>query len=257
MSRMGEREQDPEADWITTAVRSASPRRILFASADISDFSDLASALSDRAIEMTTVESTETATQLMQGCTFDAVVLDSRLATPHPIRACRQMVALNAGPVLFLADAGGENERVAALDAGAEDCADRTCSPTELAARVRAVARRGTCSRWPGTAAIRVRGWRLDLRTQSVTAPHGATTILSSQMLHSLMALMEHSGEALSPDQLNTLIEPKLSKGQPEEVDWRVRVHRLRSALRTLDPSVDAIRCIRGRGYAFAPWASR
>lgn len=237
--------------WPADALRSASLRHILLVSEDLVDHGELASAFRDRAIEVTGARCRVSAARVMQEAMFDAIVLDGRVGTPAPIQACRQMVAMSAGPVVFIAESDAEAERIAALDAGAEDSVDQSCGPKELAARVRAVARRARGQREPKATVLQAQDWCLDLRTQSVTSPNGATAVLSPKMLDLMMALLDHAGEALSTDRLNELLGAH-APGGSRDIDWRVRVHRLRVVLTSLDPSGPAIRSIRGRGYVFA-----
>lgn len=239
--------------WPAGVLRPTSTRHILLVSEDLVDHGELASAFRDRAIEVTGARCRVSAARVMQETTFDAVVLDGRVGTPAPLQACRQMVAMSAGPVVFIAQSDAEAERIAALDAGAEDSVDQSCGPRELAARVRAVARRARGQREPKATVIQAQDWCLDLRTQSVTSPNGATAVLSPKMLDLMMVLLDHAGETLSTDRLDEMLGG-YAPGGSKDIDWRVRVHRLRAVLTSLDPSNSAIRSIRGRGYVFASW---
>ncbi|HEY4416973.1 MAG TPA: response regulator transcription factor [Verrucomicrobiae bacterium] len=75
---------------------------------------------------------------------FDAVVLDIMLPGRDGLSVLRQLrVQKVTTPVLLLSARGEVNERVAGLDAGADDYLPKPFELAELVARVRALTRRG------------------------------------------------------------------------------------------------------------------
>jgi two-component system, OmpR family, response regulator len=79
---------------------------------------------------------------------YDAIVLDVMLPGISGFETCRQL--RNAGvwsPVLMLTARDGVDDRVAGLDAGADDYLTKPFSFAELLARLRALARRGSSER--------------------------------------------------------------------------------------------------------------
>jgi len=76
---------------------------------------------------------------------FDGIVLDIMLPGRDGLSVLRQLRAQgNRTPVLLLSARGEVNERVAGLDAGAEDYLPKPFVVAELVARVRALGRRGS-----------------------------------------------------------------------------------------------------------------
>src|ERR1035437_1594307 len=76
---------------------------------------------------------------------FDAIVLDIMLPGRAGFRLLRQLrEPQNAPPVLLLSARGEVNERVEALNAGADDYLPKPFVIAELIARVRALGRRGS-----------------------------------------------------------------------------------------------------------------
>jgi two-component system KDP operon response regulator KdpE len=72
----------------------------------------------------------------------DAVILDLVLPDGNGIDVCRELRRWTTAPVLVLSAVGDEQEKVAALDAGADDYVTKPFGVDELLARVRAALRR-------------------------------------------------------------------------------------------------------------------
>ena len=132
-------------------------------------------------------------------------------------------------------------DRVAGLDAGADDYLVKPFSQDELQARMRALLRRDVVR---GDNVLKSGGIVLDPSTRTVTRD-GTPVELSKREFALLAALLERPGTALSKAQL----EERLY-GWGDEVESNaveVHVHNLRRKL-----GADAIRTIRGVGYAIA-----
>src|SRR4029077_21041533 len=72
----------------------------------------------------------------------EAVILDLVLPDGSGTDVCRELRAWTDAPVVVLSAVGDEREKVAALDAGADDYVTKPFSVDELLARLRAVLRR-------------------------------------------------------------------------------------------------------------------
>jgi two-component system KDP operon response regulator KdpE len=72
----------------------------------------------------------------------DALVLDLVLPDGSGVEVCREVRGWSALPILVLSAVGDEREKVAALDAGADDYVTKPFGTDELLARLRAVLRR-------------------------------------------------------------------------------------------------------------------
>ena len=73
---------------------------------------------------------------------FDLVVLDLNLPKVSGEEVCRRLRDSSDVPIIMLTAKGGEDERVAGLELGADDYLVKPFSPRELVARVRALVRR-------------------------------------------------------------------------------------------------------------------
>ena len=79
----------------------------------------------------------------------DAVILDLVLPDGSGTEVCRELRTWSSAPVLVLSVVGDEPEKVAALDAGADDYIKKPFGIEELLARLRAVLRRAAPSGGP------------------------------------------------------------------------------------------------------------
>ena len=73
----------------------------------------------------------------------EAVILDLLLPDGNGTSVCRELREWSAAPILVLSAVEDEAEKVAALDAGADDYVTKPFGREELLARIRAVMRRG------------------------------------------------------------------------------------------------------------------
>jgi two-component system response regulator QseB len=144
--------------------------------------------------------------------------------------------------VVVLTARDAVSDRVAGLDAGADDYVVKPFDLDELAARIRAVLRRR------GGRAIGViehAGVSLDPATHEVRKDGGAVAV-SPREFALLHALLERPGRILSRAQL----EERLY-GWGEEVESNVIEVHIHSLRRKLGP--DFIRNVRGVGYRVQP----
>src|SRR6266576_2293745 len=72
----------------------------------------------------------------------NAVILDLILPDRHGSEVCRELRSWSQVPILVLSAVGDEREKVAALDAGADDYVTKPFGMDELLARLRAAMRR-------------------------------------------------------------------------------------------------------------------
>src|SRR5438876_7470851 len=137
----------------------------------------------------------EDAVWMAQPHPYEAIVLDVMLPGVSGFETCRQL--RNAGvwaPVLMLTARDAVEDRVAGLDAGADDYLTKPFSLAELRARLRALVRRGGGER---PTVLEVGDLRLDPATQQVW--RGDTEIKLSSKEYALLELfMRRPGEVLS-----------------------------------------------------------
>jgi two-component system, OmpR family, response regulator len=136
---------------------------------------------------------------MAQAVEYDAIVLDVMLPELDGFQVCRRLRAEGVwSPVLILTARDAVEDRVAGLDAGADDYLPKPFSFAELLARLRALARRGTAER---PAVVEVGDLRLDPATRQVW--RGQTELrLSAKEFAILEAFMNRPEQVLSRDRL-------------------------------------------------------
>ena len=173
---------------------------------------------------------------------YALVLLDLGLPKKSGLELLRDLRrAGNKVRVLIVTARDAVTDRVAGLDAGADDYLVKPFSLDELAARMRAVLRRDVAR---GDNVLTNGDIALDPAARTVTRD-GAAVDLSPREFALLAALLERPGTALSKTQL----EERLY-GWGDEVESNaieVHVHNLRRKL-----GADAIRTVRGVGYVIA-----
>ena len=132
-------------------------------------------------------------------------------------------------------------DRVAGLDAGADDYLTKPFSLDELTARMRALLRRDIARE---DNVLRHRDLALDTVTRAVTQA-GRTVEVSAREFALLAALLERPGAALSKAQLEERIYRWGDEVESNAVE--VHIHNLRRKLGS-----ETIRTLRGVGYALA-----
>ena len=175
--------------------------------------------------------------------TYDAIVLDVMMPGLDGFAVCRQLRAAgNWTPVLLLTARDAVDDRVAGLDAGADDYLTKPFAMGELFARLRAITRREPAAR---PVALQVGDLMLDPARHEVH--RGATEIrLSPKEFALLEFLMRHSGEVLGRSQILDHVWDFAYDGTSNVVDVYMRYLRAK-----VDRpfGVESIETVRGVGY--------
>jgi two-component system OmpR family response regulator len=136
---------------------------------------------------------------MAQAVAYDAIVLDVMLPGLDGVEVCRRWRESGVwAPVLMLTARDGVEDRVAGLDAGADDYLAKPFSFAELSARLRALVRRGAAER---PAVLEVGDLRLDPATHQVWRGK-AEIALSGKEFALLETFMRRPGDVLSRLQL-------------------------------------------------------
>jgi two-component system KDP operon response regulator KdpE len=124
----------------------------------------------------------------------DAFILDLILPDGTGTELARRLREWTSAPILILSVVGEDREKVAALDAGADDYVTKPFSVEELLARLRAVLRRAGPAAGP---VLQVGEIELDLEKQSVTAG-GRPVSLTRTEYELLRVLVQNTGKLLT-----------------------------------------------------------
>jgi len=124
----------------------------------------------------------------------DAVILDLVLPDGSGTEVCRELRKWSSAPVLVLSVVGDEPEKVAALDAGADDYIQKPFGIEELLARLRAVLRRAGPSGGP---VLEIGELVVDLDKRSV-AVGGRQVSLTPHEFELLRVLAQNEGKLMT-----------------------------------------------------------
>ncbi|MEO5574822.1 MAG: response regulator transcription factor [Gaiellaceae bacterium] len=185
----------------------------------------------------------EDALWMARSVEYDAIVLDLMLPGVNGIEVCRQLRESSVwAPVLMLTARDAVEDRVAGLDAGADDYLPKPFSFAELLARLRSLARRGAPER---PAVLEAGGLRLDPSTRRVW--RGELEIeLSAKEFALLETFMRRPGQVLSRYQLLEHAWDIAYENRSNVVDVYVRYLREK-----VDRpfGVESLETVRGAGY--------
>ena len=124
----------------------------------------------------------------------EAVILDLVLPDGNGTQVTRELRTWSEAPVIVLSAVGEEREKIAALDAGADDYVTKPFSVDELLARLRAVMRRKSMAPEP---VIEIGDLRVDVPERVVTI-RGQRVKLSPHEFDLLRVLAQNRGKLLT-----------------------------------------------------------
>jgi two-component system KDP operon response regulator KdpE len=154
----------------------------------------LRTSLRGAGYEVDTAETAEAALACAALRPPDAVILDLVLPDASGIEVCRELRRWSSTPVILLSAVGEEGEKVAALDAGADDYVTKPVGIDELLARLRAVLRRRAPA---GDPVITVGDLIIDIERRSVTVA-GEPVHLTPHEFELLRVLAVHEGKLMT-----------------------------------------------------------
>lgn len=220
---------------------------ILLVEDDPEQLEPLSVALSQAGHLVDAVGDGETAQELLATKTYDLLILDWMLPKVSGLQLCRAYrQGGHAAPVLMLTAKDTTADKVAGLDAGADDYLVKPVDVIELLARVRALGRRSP--QWSGET-LMLAG--LQLHTNQLVIEHDQQTAQLSMREFQLMEyLMRHPNQLLSRDQIERALWEWGT--QPESNAVSTLVRRLRQRLESVGAK-DWLETIYGMGYRLTP----
>jgi two-component system OmpR family response regulator/two-component system response regulator QseB len=175
----------------------------------------------------------------LQAESYAAVVLDLGLPKLSGLELLRRLRGRgNAVPVLILTARDAIDDRIKGLDCGADDYVVKPFDLDELAARLRAVTRRGQGA---ASAVLRVNRIELDPAGHRVQF-RGKPVELSAREFSLLHELMLNAGRVLSREQLEQRLYAWGEEVESNAIE--VHIHHLRRKL-----AAKLVRTVRGVGY--------
>ena len=133
--------------------------------------------------------------------TPDLIVLDLGLPDMDGAEVIRGLRGWTAVPIIVLSGRAGSGDKVAALDAGADDYVTKPFGVDELLARVRAVTRRAGAAE-SGPPSVQIGRHTVDLAKHTVITAGGEPVRLTPTEWHLLEILVRNPGKLISQRQL-------------------------------------------------------
>jgi two-component system phosphate regulon response regulator OmpR len=200
---------------------------------------------------VTTARDAAHARRLLSGLEFDLIVLDVMMPGEDGVSLTRELRATLATPILLLTARGETSDRIAGLEAGADDYLAKPFEPKELLLRINAILRRA-----PQPVVVKLpkvmsfgpvrydadRGelWRGEELVRLTATEAALMRILAAR-----------PGEAVSRAELVDELARGGEQAQERAVD--VQITRLRRKVES-DPKMPRyLQTIRGSGYMLAP----
>jgi two-component system KDP operon response regulator KdpE len=181
----------------------------------------------------------------------DLVVLDLGLPDMEGTEVIRGLRGWTTVPIIVLSGRADSADKVAALDAGADDYVTKPFGVDELLARIRAVTRR-MGSTTDATPTVKVGAFTVDLSARLVEPPQGGVEVrLTPTEWHLLEILLRNPGKLVSQRQL--LQDVWGPQYQTETNYLRQYMAQLRRKLEADPGHPRHLLTEPGMGYRFAP----
>ena len=238
------------------ADMNAMPHKILVVDDDLRLRDLLKRYLTEQGFAVDTVPDAAAMDRQMARVRYDLVVLDLMMPGEDGFQVCRRLRASNnAIGIVMLTARGGDIDRIAGLETGADDYIAKPFNPRELVARINAVLRRQMPPETPGApgaAADHVvfGPFALDLGTRTLTR-EGEPVPLTTGEFALLKALAQNPRKPMSRDKLMELARGRTLESADRSID--VQVSRLRKLLGEDPQGPRFIQTVWGFGYVFVP----
>jgi DNA-binding response OmpR family regulator len=192
---------------------------------------------------------------------IDLVLLDLMMPGEDGLSLARDIRQRSQIPIIMLTGKGDLIDRVAGLEAGADDYVPKPFHLREILARIRTVLRRvATAPALPAAPAAPPHGtasdvlvfqkWRLDLLRRELRRAGGEIVPLTSGEFELLRVLAAHPNRVLNRDQLMELAKGRDWEPYDRAID--TQIGRLRKKIEANPAKPTLIKTVRGGGYVFS-----
>jgi len=185
------------------------------------------------------------------------LVLDAALRGADGMDLCRDVRDRSDVPIILVGANSSEVDRIVGLELGADDYMAKPYSHRELAARLRAVLRRGRNERAIGLRArseARFDGWRVDFARREVRDDQGDLVELTAAEFSLLAVLLDHAQAVIARGRLMELAGVREAPSSDRSID--VLVSRLRRKLSQGGRPAPIV-TVRGAGYMLSAAVER
>ena len=214
-----------------SASASANPIQVLLVDDEPSIRRALGTPLNEMGFATTEAPRGEEAIQLVQSQTFDIVLLDMNMPGIGGMKTLVRLRSIAPRlPILMLTVVDGEEEKIAALECGADDYITKPFSIREVIARMRSAVRRAQAPERNEDAPVRIGEIEMNPIRRTVFKA-GQSIHLTRKEYEILYYLMTHAGRAVTYGKLLTAVWGP---------DYRSEVDYLRTFMRQLRKKIEA-----------------
>ena len=183
------------------------------------------------------------------------VILDLGLPDEDGLALARQIRARSSLPIIVLTARKQRDDRITALELGADDYMTKPCDPRELALRARNLlsrAKAGTSPTedWQTAHTARFEDWVVNLTAHTLVAPDGRDVHLTRSEFNLLAALVKAPNRVLTRDHLLDAVSRHGDTPSDRMID--VLVSRLRRKIEGDPKNPKLIVTVVGFGYKFS-----
>jgi len=208
----------------------------------------LATCLSNEGYKVVMASSGQAMFEALDKDNIDLILLDLTLPDEDGLTLARKVRTRSSTPIIVLTSREEQEDRIAALEIGADDYLTKPCDIKELSLRVR-----NLLGRSGGVGAIQkemsFNGWTFDVSGGALTSPDGEDVLLPRTEFDLLAALLTASNRTLSRGFLLDSVSRGEDSGAERMID--VLISRLRKRLETDPKNPELIITVPGQGYKF------
>lgn len=195
----------------------------------------------------------QTALEKLEAVTYDTILLDLNLPDGEGLTLIPQMKAKSDAAIIVVSGKSDTTEKIVCLEMGADDYMTKPFEMRELAARIKAVARRrddggkDNVEEKPQSDTLNLDRWVLDRAQYQLFDKDGGSINLTTGEFKLLEALVMAPNRALSREQLFDLTRDGEYDVYDRAID--IQVGRIRKKIG--DEGGEVIKTIRGVGYMY------
>lgn len=220
--------------------------------------------LTDEGFRVSDVEDGTAMRSILDTEPVDLVLLDLVMPGEDGFTLAHHIRQRGSTPIIMLTGKGDIIDKVAGLEAGADDYIPKPFHLRELLARIRTVLRRTQPSAALDLATVARKtadrkilgfdGWQLDLAKRELRRPDGEPVALTTGEFDLLRVFALNANRVLDRDTLMDMVKGREWAAYDRSID--AQVVRLRKKLESTPGDPKLIKTVRGAGYLFAATVS-